>query len=118
MTSRAERAAGENDAGEVTPKRLAEILGVAHGTAKRWIHEGLPRTRANAHETWVNLDAAREWLAKRFGGRKTIAFQRKSFVYVAERESDGAYKIGFSSDVMRRMFELRKYNACAVQLIA
>ncbi len=118
MTTRQEKRDGQLASGEMNGKRLSEELGVAHGTIKRWLHDGMPaiRDRGDGH-VWIDPDAARAWLAERFKGRKTIAFNRQSFVYVAERE-DGAIKIGWSSDVMRRIQEMRKDSTAAVQLLA
>lgn len=101
----------------VRPFRLAEDLGIAQGTLKRWLHEGLPADRQNKHDVWIDPVQAKAWIEERFKGRKTIAFGRHSVVYFAERE-DGKIKIGWSSDVMRRVFELRKYMGCAVELRA
>ncbi len=118
MTTRAEKEAGQLVTGEMNCKRLAEHLGVAHGTVKRWRHEGMPciPNRHDGH-VWIDPKAAEAWLAERFKGRKTVAFNRTSLVYFAQRE-DGAIKIGFSSDVMRRVFELRKDARAAVELLA
>lgn len=118
MTKRAEKETGQLDTGEMMAWRFAEEVGVAHGTIKRWLHDGMPadRSRKDRH-TWIDPVAAKAWIAERFKGRKTVAFNRRGFVYFVERE-DGAIKIGWSSDVMRRVFEIRKDNGAAAQLLA
>lgn len=118
MTTRAEKEAGQLVTGEMNCKRLAEYLGVAHGTVKRWRHEGLPciPDRGDGH-VWIDPVAAQAWLKERFKGRKTIAFERSSLVYFAERE-DGVIKIGFTSDVGRRLSELRKKYRSTMDLLA
>lgn len=119
MASRIEKARGELVSGEMNGRRFAEHIGVAHGTVKRWLHEGLPARRDPSlpKGVWIDPSAAEEWMRRRFGGRTTIAFNRVSQVYIAERE-DGAIKIGFSSDIERRLRELRKITRSAVQLLA
>ena len=116
MSTRNERSSGQLSTGEMNAKRLAEHLGVAYGTVKRWLHEGMPAYR-EGHGTWVDPKMAERWIAERFKGRKTIAFSRRGFIYFVERE-DGAIKIGWSSDVMRRVAELRKKFGTAAQLLA
>jgi T5orf172 domain len=120
MATRAERDSGLLATGEMNAKRFAEHIGVAHGTVKRWLHEGMPASRARdgaSHGTWIDPIAAQAWLDERFKGRKTIAFSRRGFIYFIERE-DGAIKIGWSSDVMRRVAEIRKVFATSAQLLA
>jgi hypothetical protein len=92
-------------------------MGIAQGTLKRWLHEGMPAERINKHDVWIDPTAAKAWIEERFKGKKTIAFGRHAVVYFAKRE-DGKIKIGWTSDVMRRIFELRKYMRCAVELMA
>jgi hypothetical protein len=116
MTSRRELAAGILDSGEMDAVRYSERIGVARGTVVRWLHDGMPVLRV-ARKAWINPIQADAWLAARFGGRKTIAFNRESYVYFARAE-DGRIKIGWSSDVMRRVHELRKKSRQAVQLVA
>jgi hypothetical protein len=116
MTTREERARGISVLGEYTPKKLADEWGVAHGTFKRWLHEGMPARRIGNNEVWVMPEPAMAWLEKKQG--RTIAFNRRSVVYFAERMNDNAIKIGFTSDVMRRVHELRKKQREAVELIA
>lgn len=118
MTTRAEKESGVLATGEMNARRTAERLGVAHGTVKRWLHDGMPAIRDRGDsQVWIDPAKADAWIAERFKGRRTVAFQRRSFVYLAERE-DGAIKIGFSSDVMRRVSELRKQTSSTVQLLA
>ncbi len=99
-------------------RAFADHIGVAQGTIKRWLIEGMPAHRIGAeHGIWIEPAAAKAWLTERFKGRETIAFNRVSYVYFAEAE-DGRIKIGWSSDVMRRIHEIRKQEKQAVELIA
>lgn len=52
MSTRDERLFGKLPSGEVNAARLSEILGVPHGTVKRWRHEGLPG-RKEGHHVWA-----------------------------------------------------------------
>lgn len=114
--SRAERSVGKLLTGEMDGKRFAEHVKVAHGTIKRWVHEGMPVIRDGCH-IWIRPEEAKAWIAERFRGRKTVAFDRHSFIYFAQAE-DGTIKIGWSADVIRRIAELRKYRRQAVHLLA
>jgi len=114
--SREERATGRLAMGEMDGKRFAEHIGVAHGTVKRWLHEGMPALR-QGHLVWITPDQAKASIAERFKGRTTIAIGRNSYIYLARAE-DGLIKIGWSSDVMRRIQELRKYRGQSVHLLA
>lgn len=96
-------------------KEFAEHIGVAHGTVKRWLHEGLPVAKRFGRQIKIDPTVAKAWVEERFG--KTIAFDRRSVVYFAARY-DGAVKIGWTSDVMRRVFELRKDSRAPVELLA
>lgn len=116
MATREERKAGRLATGEVDGVRFAEHVGVAHGTVKRWLHEGMP-ARREGHRVWVTIYDAEVWLESRARGRNTIAFSRKSLVYLAQR-ADGLIKIGWSSDVERRVRELRRDSRSAVELLA
>lgn len=113
MSTRAEDKAGVNAAGEMNGRAFAASIGVAHGTVKRWLHEGMP-SRRERHRTWIEPAAAQTWIEAR---RKSIAFHRKAVVYLAQRE-DGAVKIGWSSDVVRRLRELRRDARMPVSLLA
>jgi hypothetical protein len=118
MPSRDERASGVLASGEMNGKRFAERINVAHGTVKRWLHEGMPARRDDHHHhVWIDPVAADAWIATRFGGRKTVAFDRTSIVYFVQRE-EGPIKIGFTSDIVRRLAELRKDAGSAVALLA
>lgn len=85
---------------DLTYRDFAENIGVPVGTIKRWVHEGMP-TRRMGPRVVVNEESARRWIAER--GRKIG--QRKGWVYFA-RADDGLIKIGFTSDLPRRMAEL------------
>jgi hypothetical protein len=118
MSTREERAAGMLTSGEMNGRRFAEHIGVAHGTIKRWLHEGMPARRdKDDHGVWITPADAQAWIAQRFNGRRTVAFNRRAIIYVAQREEDGAVKIGWTSDIMRRMRELQKETGCAVELV-
>ena len=118
MTTRAERETGVTSSGEMNPKQFSESIGVAYGTVKRWLHDGMPARRNGTDQrVWVNPEAARRWIDVRFGGRKTVAFERKSVVYFMQRD-DGAIKIGFTSDLLRRVSELRKQQRSGIGLLA
>lgn len=95
-------------------RQFAEHLGVAHGTVKRWLHEGMPAHRHN-RRVRIDVQRATEWIREHYG--RTIAFDRKAVVYFAIR-SEGAVKIGWSSDVLRRVQELRKATRSPVELLA
>jgi hypothetical protein len=102
----------------MNPKQFSESIGVAYGTVKRWLHDGMPARRTSTDQrVWVDPDAARRWIDERFRGRKTVAFERKSVVYFMQRD-DGAIKIGFTSDILRRVGELRKKERSPIELLA
>lgn len=115
MATREETRSGRFRDGRVDGKRLAEDLGVAHGTVKRWLHEGMPCERIS-HQTRINPAAARAWIAERYPS--SIAFDRRAVVYFVQRDSDGAIKIGWTSDLERRLRELRRDARCLVQVLA
>lgn len=117
MSTRAEREAGILPGGEVNGRQLAVILGVPHGTVKRWRREGLPG-RKSGRDLWIVPDEARAWIATRFDGRVPIGMNRISQVYVAHRLDDGAVKVGWTSDIVRRLAELRKKSHAFVELVA
>jgi len=118
VATRYELETGELRCGRMNTKRFAEHIGVAHGTVKRWATEGLPSERYPPMKgVWIDPEQARVWLAERFSGRKTIAFQRKAVLYFAQRH-DGAIKLGWTSDVIRRVSELRRDCGQAVHLRA
>jgi hypothetical protein len=101
----------------VNGKEFAEAIGVAHGTVKRWLHEGMPATRIRlGREVSIDEAAARAWVTEHHAN--SVSFNRAAVVYVARRERDGALKIGWTSDVMRRVHELRRRERCAVELVA
>ncbi len=96
-------------------KAYAESIAVRYGTVKRWVGEGLPVVHAGT-VVLVRTDLAKEWVEDcRQGG---VAFARKAVVYFAERESDHAIKIGWTSNVGRRLSELRKDEGTDVILLA
>lgn len=114
MMLRLEEASGVLPSGEMTGKAFAERVGVAHGTVKRWLHEGMP-CRRDRRNVWIAEADARAWITDRYPN--SVAVNRKAVVYFAQR-SDGQIKIGWTSDVMRRVHELRKKYRCPVELLA
>lgn len=118
VESREARASGLLETGEVFPKRFAEQIGVAHGTIKRWLTEGLParRTGVGSQRVWITPSDGLAWVDARYPN--SIARSRKGLIYFAIRSTDDAIKIGWTSDVMRRIAELRKENRSAVELAA
>ena len=85
VATREERSAGVLNSGEMDGKRYAEHIGVAHGTVKRWLSEGMP-ARRHLKYVWITPSEADAWIAERFKGRKSIAFHRKGFVYFIARK--------------------------------
>ncbi len=94
----------------LTVQEYAASRGVAYGTLKRWIHEGLPVRRRSKQlgrtgsTVRVNPATADEWIARHRAG--TIAHRRESVVYFAQHDDGGPIKVGFTSDVERRRGEL------------
>lgn len=116
--SREARAAGLLPTGEMIARTFAEHIGVAHGTVKRWLTEGLParRTGHGSSRVWITPAAGIAWVEARYPN--SVARNRRGTIYVAVRATDGAFKIGWTSDVMRRVQELRKASQSAVELVA
>ena len=95
--------------------RFAELIGVKQGNIKRWVGEGLPVDRSGARPR-VIIEEGKAWVAKHH--EKSIAIHRVAFLYAAERD-DGAIKIGWTSDVGRRLRELQNdSDGQAVSLVA
>ncbi len=89
----------EQDVGRIASYGdFAAELGVPIGTVKRWVHEGMPVVRMGPRVA-VDVVNARRWVGDR-GMRN-----RKGHVYFA-RGPNGTIKIGFTSDLGRRMSEL------------
>lgn len=98
-----------------TYEAFADEIGVARGTVKRWAAEGMPKKELINGIVRVDPVEAGEWVAANHAG--SIAFRRRASVYVVERMNDRAVKIGWTSDVERRMQELRKDTHQDVSLI-
>lgn len=96
-------------------REYADHLGVSHSTVKRWLGEGLPAERIG-RRLEIDPTAADGWVAAR--RPSSIAIDRRSMIYIAARASDGAIKIGFTSDIERRLPELRKEARDVVKLLA
>ncbi len=104
-------------AASVGYRQFADRLGVPYGTVKRWATEGLPIRRSIHHRSnQIPLTEGLAWVESHRG--KSVSFNRSSTIYFAQRQTDGAVKIGWTSDVERRLRELRKENRVAVVLLA
>jgi len=101
--------------GALSIESYANEIGVRKGTVKRWIHEGMPVTRVG-RVVLIIPELANAWVREH--RKDTIAKNRRSVVYFVERETDHAIKIGWSSDVARRIGELRKKEQCEIVLLA
>jgi hypothetical protein len=100
----------------VNGREFSEHAGIAHGTIKRYLHEGMPAIRrAQSREVVIEAASAIAWIENRYP--RALSVHRTSVVYFVQRSSDEAIKIGFTSDMERRLRELRK-GASAVQLLA
>jgi hypothetical protein len=97
--------------------RCAELLGVKHGTLKRWVHEGMPGVirGENGWATGLDLTEAGPWLAEK--RRSGCAFGRKSAVYFARCRSTGEIKIGMSSDLKPRLKRLQSKEHRRVEIL-
>lgn len=92
----------------LTPREFAAARGVKWGTVKRWCHEGMPVQKvAGGRYGWVRIDptVADPWVAAHSRG---CTFGRTALVYFAQAEPSGPIKIGFTSNVARRLHELGK----------
>jgi hypothetical protein len=86
------------------------------GTVKRWLYEGMPAVQSPGHRLHIEPTVADVWVAEHKGG--TISRFRQSVVYVVRRASDGAIKIGWTSDTERRLRELRRDERSPIALLA
>lgn len=103
--------------GEVLDKRAyAARIGVPPGTVGRWMSEGMPTLPIGGGAIRVDVAMANAWVAAKHP--RSVAFGRESIVYFTRRDSDGAIKIGMTSDVLRRVPELRKKGYAVVLLAA
>lgn len=100
----------------LTLAAYARRIGVREGTVKRWRLEGLP-VAFDFGDVGVRLDveAADAWVYEH--RRDSVAIFRTSLVYVVQRAS-GPVKVGFSTDVERRLREIQLECAEPVRLIA
>ena len=99
--------------GDMDGKGFALSIDVPNGTIKRWVGEGMPVRRVR-DLLFVDPIAARMWITAR-GLR--IDSHRSSVVYFVRR-ADGAVKIGWTSDLERRLRELRKESRTTITLLA
>ncbi|MDE2107377.1 MAG: GIY-YIG nuclease family protein [Patescibacteria group bacterium] len=102
-------------------KEFSEYLHVPHGTVKRWLHEGMPAVRrvggvSKPRQVQIDPVVAEAWVNARYPN--SISVNRTSVVYFVRRGSDGAIKIGFTSDIERRLRELRAETADTIVLVA
>jgi len=99
----------------ITVDKFAKEIGVRAGTVKRWVHEGMPVDRECGTVRIIRKDA-KAWIADNRAG--SVAFKRQSSLYIAQRASDGAVKVGWTVDVHRRMKEIAQAVGNDVYLIA
>jgi predicted GIY-YIG superfamily endonuclease len=59
---------------------------------------------------------ARKWIAEHHPN--SVSFAREALIYVAQRDRDDAIKIGWTSNLERRLREVRKGQGCPVNLVA
>lgn len=97
-------------------KQYAERIGVPHGTVKRWRLDGLPGRVNHRKHLEIDVDAADAWVKEHHP--RSIAFDRSSVIYIVSRGIDGAVKIGWTSDVERRVRELRKETRDTIAILA
>ena len=101
--------------GTTTIAAFAKSIEVREGTVKRWVHEGMPALKL-AGVSRIEPSAAKAWVdANR---RDTVAFSRQSLLYVVQRDTDRAVKIGWTSNLGRRLNELTKGTFSIVRLLA
>jgi len=84
----------------MTYAEFAEHVGATRGSVGRWVHEGMPKARPGL----LVVEEAKAWLMAH--PRRSVAFDRIAVVYFVQRH-DGAVKIGFTSDLPRRLREVR-----------
>lgn len=92
----------------------AEGLGVPHGTLKRWVHEGMPVVKVGVTVRIVK-DVADAWVKEHHAN--SVSFGRRGSIYVVERDTDSAVKIGWTSDIRRRLHDLKKDEQAAIVLL-
>lgn len=95
-------------------KDYAARIKVRHGTVKRWATEGLPCVRAQ-NVVRVDPEAADAWVREHHA--KSVSFGREGLVYVAQRDSDDAVKVGWTSNIEDRLRYLRKEVGSSVCLL-
>lgn len=100
--------------GCVRQVEFARRLGINKNTLAQWVRAGMPTIRVG-REAWIQVDAASAWIQRE--RRNSVAFGRESVVYFVRR-ADGCIKIGFTSDLDRRLLELRKKFRCQVECLA
>jgi predicted GIY-YIG superfamily endonuclease len=98
----------------MTTNEFAKSINVRPGTVKRWIHEGMPVRRLGSRAVVVDAEAAQAWVAEHRA--RSVAHGRDAVVYIAQAAS-GLVKIGFTSDLHRRLTELRADAGCAVEYL-
>jgi hypothetical protein len=88
---------------------FAERIGVKYATAKQWRAHGMPCSRGK-----VLPHRALAWIEQ--NRKNSVAINRKSVVYFV-RDQAGRIKIGLSSNVQRRLLEIRKMVKGPVALL-
>jgi hypothetical protein len=101
----------------MTVKAYAAARGIRRGTVKRWVSEGLPVVRdwsfGPCAAVRILPELADDWATLRYPN--TISRNRASVLYFAR--VDDRIKIGWTSDVERRMREIFKLTKCRPALL-
>lgn len=95
-------------------KDYAGRIQVRHGTVKRWASEGLPCVRAG-NVVRVDPELADAWVREHHAD--SVSFGRAGLVYVAQRDTDAAVKVGWTSNIEQRLRDLRKESRASVCLV-
>jgi hypothetical protein len=98
----------------VTTNEFAKSINVRPGTVKRWVAEGMPVRRLGSRAVVVNPETAQAWVAEHRAG--SVAHSRTPVVYIAQA-ANGLVKIGFTSDLKRRLTELHSDAASPVEYL-
>lgn len=93
------------DPSMLTYKAFADLVGAPHGTIKQWVGKGLPVERLGL-TVRVPKERGLRWVAENRGN--SVSIDRDPVVYIAQRDSDKAVKIGWTSNLYQRQRELRK----------
>ena len=94
---------------------FAAELSVPLGTMRRWAHEGMPTIRFGT-AVRVERELAQAWVTA--NRARSVSYCRQSLVYFVQRSSDDAIKIGWTSDLERRVRELKRDEYCQCIILA